>query len=897
MALADTAELAVRLTLDDRFSRGVDRSLKKLGSLEGRVSKVGQNLQRLGAVGFTAIGAGLVGSLKVAGDFEAQLNTINTVARATPEVLGEIGKGIRELARDTGTGLDELTAGYYDLVSAGVAAADAQGVLKAANTLAIGGLATTAETVDLLTTAINTYGLEAKEAGKVSDIFAKAIERGKVTAAELAQSFAQVGPIAAASGIELEELGAAYAQLTASGVPAAEAATQVRSAIVALTKRTGDLEKLEKQTGRSYLSIAGKKGLVVALEQMRKDAAKAGVPLIDLLGRVEGLNFTLATTGTNFADYNEDLEAMGKASGTAAAQMGERQKGLNFQLARLKALAKDAGISIGSALIPKLVPLIEKLNTFITQNQGKIEKFAGDLAKGFEQFGEAVGKVDFKSIGEGLRITGQAAKVAVDAFLSLPPDIQKLAIAALAVNKLTGGIPGALAVKGIEALLGGLKTIIAGNVTVVGKTIAGVPGATPTPAPGTTAKATIGTFIKGALAVSVVSMAGTVLAQLGQSAVSDATRDFLAKQPTAAQIKDAIEGLKVARRGATLNIGGFDTGLDLFGQAASLDARIAELEAALDDLGAAAETATAGLRTRANSPLGSKTSAADARFRELADMRDSLRTIVENTARTPTAIDNFRKAQEKVGTGSVFQAIQKAIDKPSASILPVVQNLVHSFQKGDSPWARDLSAMRGHLAGLKDLEKAFRDAGQTDLADAVGAEIAKLGGHIDKLKPPKPPVLGPPLPTKADPALKNAITTGFSSETAAIARAQAAQVAAVNASKAAIAAGFSSEAAAISRAQAAQVAAVNASKASLTTGISGVAAKIVALVPGLGPKFSGIQNAVNGVKGAAQGTTAAVNRKDLSVQVTANTTVTTNVSVRDLGVNTSRKSRFGYSHV
>ena len=45
-----------------------------------------------------------------------------------------------------GTPLEELTQGYYDLVSAGIKAKDAQNVLTQANKLAIGGLASTAET-------------------------------------------------------------------------------------------------------------------------------------------------------------------------------------------------------------------------------------------------------------------------------------------------------------------------------------------------------------------------------------------------------------------------------------------------------------------------------------------------------------------------------------------------------------------------------------------------------------------------------------------------------------------------------------------------------------------------------------------------------------------------------
>jgi TP901 family phage tail tape measure protein len=488
MAAADTARLIAELVLKDKqFQVAIAKAVKstqtlekrfdKLGSIAGRgLSSAVRNTERaFVGLGAAAVGA-IAGSLKVAGDFEAQLNTINTIARETPEGLKGIGDQIRAIARETGTPLEDLTQGYYDLLSAGIKAADAQKVLTAANQLAIGGLASTAESVDLLTTAINTYGGDATQAARYADIFAKSVERGKVTAAELAESFAQVGPVAAASGIEIEELGAAYARLTASGVPAAEAATQVRSAIVALTRRTSDLEKLEKATGKSYLKIAGKKGLVEALNQLRTDAKKAGVPLIDLLGRVEGLSFTLATTGPNFAAYNADLAAMGDATGTAAGQMAERQQGLNFQLARLKSLAKDAGITIGSKLLPKIVPLFDKLAQFINAHQGDIEKLGDELAKGLEGAAKWAGEVDWRTLGEGLKIGAASAKLLIDAFLKAPAWLQGFLITGFAANKFTGGAIGGIIGELGKGLIKGVLGINAGVVNVNGPVAGGVGG-------------------------------------------------------------------------------------------------------------------------------------------------------------------------------------------------------------------------------------------------------------------------------------------------------------------------------------------------------------------------------------------------------------------------------------
>jgi TP901 family phage tail tape measure protein len=471
-------ELAILLVAKDLASGPLKKVTAQLDRMEkvGSITRKGirtaaDNLEKLGLVaGGLAVGAG-VQAVRWAAEFEAQLNTINTIARQTPEGLRQIGDQIRAVARDSGTSLDELTRGYYDLLSAGVDAAHATDVLRAANTLAIGGLASTAETIDLLTTAINTYGGDASKAAHMADVFAKAIERGKVTAADLAASFATVGPVAAQAGIKLEEIGAAYARLTALGVPAAEAATQVRSAIVALMRRTGALEKLEKQTGKSYLALAGKKGLVAALQELRQDADKAGVPLIDLLGRVEGLNFALATTGPNLKAFQEDLDAMQEAAGAAAGQMSERQQGLSFALARLRANIRDAGIEIGTSLLPTLADLADQLTVLLQQHRGDITRFGTQLGDALRSAARWAKQVDWDKIANGLRVAADLAGRLIKAFASAPPEVQGLVVALAGLNKLSGGAVGGIVSEIGKGLIKGVLGMTAGVVNLSAATV------------------------------------------------------------------------------------------------------------------------------------------------------------------------------------------------------------------------------------------------------------------------------------------------------------------------------------------------------------------------------------------------------------------------------------------
>jgi TP901 family phage tail tape measure protein len=480
MALAETARLVTQLALDDKMSGGLLKAhgaLNTFSSGAGQATKgvgqLGVGLLRIGVAGAVAAATGLGAAIKVAGDFQAQLNTINTIAQVTPPELAKIGSGIRGLARAGGGDLGDLTKAYYDLLSAGVSVGQAQGTLNTAFSLSRGALGTTSQAVDVLTTAMNAYGTKtAADAVRISNELAVAVRDGKVTLDQIAPSYANVAAIAAQAGIGTDEIAAAYGRLTAQGVPAAEVTTQMSRAIIELLKPNAALNALQEKTGLNFASIAREKGLQVALEDMRVAAEKAGIPFIDLFGRVEGYKFALQTTGPASKAFRDELDKVHHSAGVLDEQVAARNQGLNFQLARLKALALDAGITIGSSLLPALTPMIEKIVTFLNSKagQGLLAKFANDVAAGFSNLAAKAKGIDFAGIIGGIRILGQVSGKIVDTFLKLPPSVQAVVIAGLAANRISGGIIGS----GLGNLTAGLGKLLVGGLTGGGGGLAGV---------------------------------------------------------------------------------------------------------------------------------------------------------------------------------------------------------------------------------------------------------------------------------------------------------------------------------------------------------------------------------------------------------------------------------------
>jgi TP901 family phage tail tape measure protein len=611
--LADTAKLAVNLSLEGNFSAGIHKAesdLTRLNSTVSKtVSKVGndlgrgirttaQNLERLAFVAGGAVVAGIGAAVKVAGDFEAQMNTIATIVDR--QDIPAIGEQLRETARNTGIALDDLTTGYYDLASAGVKGALATAALNDAVKLGIGGLATTAETVDLLTTAINAYGLDIAGAEKATNQFALAVADGKVKASEIAASFANVASIAKAYGVGIDQIAASYAFLTAQGVPAAEVTTELQRAIVSLINPSAELEAAQKKLGVSFGDqLKSGKSVAQVMQEIVDYSNKTGIPLNQLLGRVEAVKYALQTTGPEAAGFAAELKKMGNVGDVAAQQMAERQQGLNFQLAKLKANVKDAAITIGTELIPQVASLAGELADFLRGHQAEIKTFASDLATGFRDAVKWARSLDWQSIGNGLKAAAFFAKTLIQGFMNLPPGVKETLAGLYALNKLSGGAVVNIGVDITKGLGGGLFQQFLGRgspanpmFVVAEGGLGGGPGLGGAGKPA----GLLGTLAKGAVAVTVVGVTADAAFQI--SGINDPrhqTGDPAHPIMRGTNVpSEQLANLENVERALVARVAGGETGI-VIKQLADVRAAITRLEMAPGSATAPGATGSAGM--------------------------------------------------------------------------------------------------------------------------------------------------------------------------------------------------------------------------------------------------------------------------------------------------------------
>lgn len=442
------------------------------GGVSGAFAKVGPAVRSsLVPVG-AAVGVAFTTATEASATLADEMANVKTVV-PDADIAG-LTDEVQALSRASGQTTTDLTGGLYDLVSAGVSAEDAMSVLAASTDLAIGGLGTTAGAADVVTSAMNAYGLKAADAGHITDVFALAIQKGKVTADEIGASISNIAPVAAAAGVSLEEVSAGYAALTAKGVPAAQASTQMRAAISALLTPNEQLNRIQEQTGVNFAELARTEGLSSAMETLRKSFADNGDALAQLAGVSE-------------KDFPKALKSMQKELGLANSDVEKLtaiagEDGASFALAEL---AKTAGQADSG--FAKSLGSVEAYQFALNATGDNAAAFQATTAEMFDATGTAAEQAAIKmdspvEAGKRLFATFQTFMQDVGgpfasslgpvlfAFNQLSPAMTGL----LKPSRLLGGALGAIGGKILPKLAGGLSGAFTAVVPMLGGAVSGM---------------------------------------------------------------------------------------------------------------------------------------------------------------------------------------------------------------------------------------------------------------------------------------------------------------------------------------------------------------------------------------------------------------------------------------
>lgn len=351
----------------------VTNETKKLGDefkkLNSSLYQVGDSFQSFGKKAMLTGGAmtGLgIANVKMAADFEQGMNNVSTLIDTNVESLDGMSKEVLKIGKSSPKALSDLTEGLYSIRSAGISASDQFKVLKGSEMLSVAGLSTTAEAVDIATSAINAFNLKGKEGDRIYDMFFKVVKYGKTNISEFAQGFGATAGVVAAAKIPLDEYSASIAAMTTSGVKASIAHTQVKAAIAGLSRGSKEQMAIFNQLGaKSFSDLVEKSGgMVNAFKRINKATGGNQAKLIQLVGSVEAYNAILSLTGANNKIYLQTLNDMRYGSDALSEAYKKQTQGFNNQLSIMRNSLQKISIDMGNSLMPMFTKVVSGVQTF-----------------------------------------------------------------------------------------------------------------------------------------------------------------------------------------------------------------------------------------------------------------------------------------------------------------------------------------------------------------------------------------------------------------------------------------------------------------------------------------------------------------------------------------------------
>ena len=301
--------------------------------------------------------AGLVkASVNIGAAFETSLAKVGTIADAGKLSVEDLSRQVLATSTDMGIAAADIAEAAYQAISAGQDTTDAVAFAGKAAKLAAAGFTSSSAAVDILTTALNAYGMSADQADHVSDVLLTTQNLGKTSVDELASSMGRVIPLAAAYNVSVENLSGTLAVMTANGIATAEATTYTKSMLNELGSAGSKVGKiLQAETGKSFAQLnAEGKSLGDVLQILYDSVGGNSTAFAGLWSSVEAGTGALSLANSGADRFNAVLDQMQHSTGATEAAYATMTDTLQHRVDSLQTAAQNLGITLYEQLEPSL---------------------------------------------------------------------------------------------------------------------------------------------------------------------------------------------------------------------------------------------------------------------------------------------------------------------------------------------------------------------------------------------------------------------------------------------------------------------------------------------------------------------------------------------------------------
>jgi len=255
---------------------------------------------------------------------EDEFGKLQAISDSTDTEMQSLRASILSVGQSSRFAVTDLVKISQTLAQAGVSASQMTDVLKSVITLATASGSTPDEAVNLVTSALGAFQLQAREAARVADLMTVALNRTKLTVGQVGEAIQYVGATAYEQNISLEELLATIGAIAQGGVRSGSTiGTGLRQFIVGLQTPTKALTDEFKKLGITQADVDIKtRGLSTVLDTLKQKGFGATQAYQGLEVRAAAAYLVLK----NNVDVIDELQ-LGFAQQNAAAIANDRAMG------------------------------------------------------------------------------------------------------------------------------------------------------------------------------------------------------------------------------------------------------------------------------------------------------------------------------------------------------------------------------------------------------------------------------------------------------------------------------------------------------------------------------------------------------------------------------------------
>jgi len=364
--MAARKKFSIVISAIDKATAPLKKTQRKIAALGKSMARTGRSLSMGLSLPIIAFGGF---TIKAAADFEASMNRVRGITKATADDFKLLREQAMLLGRTTQFSASQAASAQENLARAGFTTVEVMSALPGVLQLAASSGVELAEAAKLGAGMVRGFGFEAKDLTRINDALVTANLSTNTTLESIVDTMKEVAPLAQSMGLDFGEVTAAAGLMGDALLEGGRGGVAIKTIFSQLLTATPQAERVLARLKIPRKNILDDKGNVTSLIAVIQELEKAGATTTDIFtifGR-RGAVAVSALVNRGSAELVKLTEKInGKDSvGEAARQAEIRMEGAAGAMLKFKSAAEGLQIAIGDAgLLDGFTSLVESLTEF-----------------------------------------------------------------------------------------------------------------------------------------------------------------------------------------------------------------------------------------------------------------------------------------------------------------------------------------------------------------------------------------------------------------------------------------------------------------------------------------------------------------------------------------------------